>query len=248
MNALEKSFSLVFSFVHLFCCKSLSFISFVTLQARKLELRSAWSFLWSINDLCHTQDFQSNSCQWSLFFILYVNDSIFGGVLSCFLTYRFVMLFSMPIVVDLFSYLMLFINIKWGFTVAWLDKTRVIFVKRIIITIIHLFVLYLMRTSFSDHQFQKIQSIQSLWFVMYLSFLNNSNNHFIAWRSPLQQRGLNQLLFHVLHGTLLRSEIFQYITWSTKISTCYLVFRNTMQQLLRVSCKIRSELVKQHPF
>ena len=122
------------------------------------------------------------------------------------------MLFSMPIVVDLFSYLMLFINIKWGFTVAWLDKTRVIFVKRIIITIIHLFVLYLMRTSFSDHQFQKIQSIQSLWFVMYLSFLNNSNNHFIAWRSPLQQRGLNQLRFHVLHGTLLRSEIFQYIT------------------------------------
>ena len=75
------------------------------------------------------------------------------------------MLFSMPIVVDIFSCLMLFINIKWGFIVAWLDRMRVIFVKRIIITIIHLFFLYLMRTSFSDHQFQKNQSIQSLWFM-----------------------------------------------------------------------------------
>lgn len=137
---LSKNLSLVFLFVHLFCCTSLSFIYFVTLQARKLELRSAWSFLWSINDLCHTQEFQSSSCQWSLFFILYVNDSIFWG--ECFILFFdtwLVMLFSMPIVVDIFSCLMLFINIKWGFIVAWLDRMRVIFVKRIIITIIHLF-------------------------------------------------------------------------------------------------------------
>ena len=40
-------------------------------------------------------------------------------------------LFSMLIIVDVLPYLMLFINIRWEFIVAWLDKMRVVFVKRI---------------------------------------------------------------------------------------------------------------------